>query len=109
MGVLHYADQSIAIDDRTLAHIKVAAVTKLRRGESFTLSWTHPASELAGRTTLWIHPSIPLRFEFEEPDSPTLSREWIENILRSSNSTGGIHLSAESMHTGEMPELTPSR
>ena len=28
MGVLYYADQAIAIDDRTLAHLKVAAVTR---------------------------------------------------------------------------------
>ncbi len=108
MGVLYYADQAIAIDDRTLAHLKVAAVTKLRRGESFTLSWTHPAGEVAGRTTIWMHPSIPLRFEFEEPETPVLHREWIESILRSSNSTGGIQLTGESMTTGEVPQLTPA-
>ena len=106
MGVLYYADQAIAIDDRTLAHLKVAAVTKLRRGESFTLSWMHPPEEVAGRTTIWMHPSIPLRFEFEEPEAPILHREWIENILRSSNSTGGIQLTAESMTTGQVPQLT---
>lgn len=107
MGVLYYADQSIAIDDRTLAHLKIAAVTKLRRGESFTLSWAHPSGDVAGRTTIWMHPSIPLRFEFEEPETPALSRDWIESILRSSNSTGGIQLTAEAMNTGEMPQLTP--
>ena len=105
MGVLYYADQAIAIDDRTLALLKVAAVTKLRRGESFTLSWTHSPQEVAGRTTIWMHPSIPLRFEFEEPEAPMLHREWIENILRSSNSTGGIQLTAETMATGEVPQL----
>jgi hypothetical protein len=108
MGVLFYADQAIAIDDRTLAHLKVAAVTKLRRGESFTLSWSHPASEVAGRTTIWMHPAIPLRFEFEEPETPALSREWIEDILRSSNSTGGIHLAAEAMGSGDVPALVPA-
>lgn len=108
MGVLFYADQAIAIDDRTLAHLKVAAITKLRRGESFTLSWAHPASDVAGRTTIWMHPAIPLRFEFEEPETPTLSREWIEDILRSSNSTGGIHLAAEAMGSGDVPALVPA-
>jgi hypothetical protein len=106
MGVLYYADQAIAIDDRTLAHLKVAAVTKLRRGESFTLSWAHAPDEVAGRTTIWMHPTIPLRFEFEEPEAPLLQREWIESILRSSNSTGGIQLTAESMTTGQVPQLT---
>src|SRR5690606_25553345 len=105
MGVLYYADQAIAIDDRTLAHLKVAAVTKLRRGESFTLSWTHPPEEVAGRTTIWMHPAIPLRFEFEEPEAPVLHREWIENILRSSTSTGRIHLAAETRPTGQVPQF----
>jgi hypothetical protein len=53
-----------------------------------------------------MHPSIPLRFEFEEPEAPLLHREWIESILRSSNSTGGIQLTAESMATGQVPQLT---
>ncbi len=105
MGVLFYADQAIAIDDRTLAHLKVAAVTKLRRGESFTLSWAHGPAEVAGRTTIWMHPSIPLRFEFQEPEAPVLSREWVEDILRSSNSTGGIQLTSEAMGIGRAPEL----
>ena len=52
MGTLYYADQAIEMDDRTLAHLKVAVVTKLRRGESFTLSWTHAESEPRGRTTI---------------------------------------------------------
>lgn len=105
MGTLFYADQAIEMDDRTLAHLKVAVVTKLRRRESFTLSWTHSESQPAGRTTIWMHESIPLRFEFTEPQPPNLHREWIEDILRSANTTGGIQLTAETIDTGETPVL----
>lgn len=105
MGTLFYADQAIEMDDRTLAHLKVAVVTKLRRGESFTLSWTHAESEPRGRTTIWMHEAIALRFEFEEEHPPELHREWIEEILRSANTTGGIQLTAEHIETGPLPEL----
>ena len=95
MGTLFYADQAIDIDDRTLAHLKVAVVTKLRRGESFTLSWANGDERPSGRTTIWMQPSIPLRFEFLEPTPPPLRRDWIESILRSANTTGGVQLTHE--------------
>ena len=91
------------MDDRTLAHLKVAVVTKLRRGENFTLSWRHAEGDVRGRTTIWMHQSIPLRFEFDEPEAPELHREWIEQILRSANTTGGIQLTPEEVETGSLP------
>jgi hypothetical protein len=102
MGTLFYDGEAIPMDDRTLAHLKVAIVTKLRRGESFTLSWKHGADDLEGRTTIWMHETIPLRFVFLEPESPILHREWIEDILRSANSTGGIRLTPEHMENGPL-------
>jgi hypothetical protein len=108
MGILFYAGEAIPMDDRTLAHLKVAVVTKLRRGESFTLSWTHPGDAMGGRTTIWMHETIPLRFEFLDPEAPPLHREWIEDILRSANTTGGIQLTPENMEAGPSEsELAP--
>ena len=102
MGTLFYGDAAtpIRIEDRALAHLKVAIITKLRRGESFTLSWQHPDDQPRGRSTLWLHPNIPLRFVFDEPETPDLSREWIETLMRSANSTGGIQLVPEHLDTG---------
>ena len=102
MGTLFYAGEAIPMDDRTLAHLKVAIVTKLRRGESFTLSWTHGSDDIEGRTTIWMHETIPLRFVFLEPEPPELHLEWIESILRSANSTGGIRLTPEHMESGPL-------
>jgi hypothetical protein len=97
VGILYYGDSGtpIGIDDRALAHVKVAITTKLRRGESFTLSWIHPEDQPRGRTTIWVHPSISLRFVFDSPDRPDLSRDWVEDLMRSANSTGGITLVEE--------------
>src|SRR6478736_3090794 len=97
MGTIYYGGSAtpIHIEDRALAHLKVVIATKLRRGESFTLSWQHPDDQPRGRSTLWLHPSIPLRFVFDEPERPELSRKWIEELMKSANSTGGIQLVPE--------------
>lgn len=94
MGTLHYgaSNDAIHVEDRALAHLKIVVATKLRRQESFTLSWRHPDGDPVGRSTIWIHPSIPLRFTFDEPESPELNAKWIEALMHSANSTGGISL-----------------
>jgi hypothetical protein len=105
VGTLYYGDSAtpIGIGDRALAHLKIAITTKLRRGESFTLSWVHPDDQPRGRSTIWLHPSVPLRFVFDEPEPPDLSRDWVEDLMRSANSTGGIRLVEEHIDT-EAPE-----
>ncbi len=94
MGTLYYGaqDTPIHIEDRALAHLKVVIATKLRRNESFTLSWRHSEDEPRGRSTIWLHPSIPLMFVFDEPEPPELDREWIEKLAHSANTSGGILL-----------------
>jgi hypothetical protein len=100
MGVLFYGGPAapIEIEDRTLAHLKLVVTAKLRRGESFTLSWVHPEGQSGGRSTLWLHPSIPLRFVFDDPNPADISPEWIDQLAHSAHSTGGIRLTAEPFH-----------
>ncbi|MBN7794475.1 hypothetical protein ACLD0U_11415 [Microbacterium sp. 2216-1] len=97
MGLLFYGGNTepIEIEDRALAHLKVVISTKLRRNESFTLSWQHPADGPTGRSTIWLHPSIPLRFVFSEPETPPLSPEWMNALANSANAHGGITLLPE--------------
>ena len=104
MGSLYYGndDEPIQVEDRALAHLKVVIATKLRRNESFTLSWRHLDADAAGRSTIWLHPSIPLRFVFQESETPELSRSWIEALAHSANSSGGITLIEE--HLEVAPE-----
>jgi hypothetical protein len=103
MATLHYgiSDDPVHIEDRALAHLKIVIATKLRRNESFTLSWTHPEGDTRGRSTIWIHPSIPLRFTFDDPVQPELNMKWVEELMQSANSTGGIQLLDEVL---ELPE-----
>ncbi len=97
MGTIYYGDAAtpIHIEDRALAHVKVVIATKLRRNESFTLSWRHPEGEPTGRSTIWLHPSIPLRFVFDDPEPAELNRAWIEQLAQSATTSGGIALVPE--------------
>lgn len=97
MGVMYYgAGEKFHFDDRLLTHMKLAITTKLRRNESFTLSWEKPPADGSGRSTLWMNASIPLQFEFLSPrDSTDLNRQWVEELLASANSSGGMVLVPE--------------
>jgi len=107
VGTIYYGGSAtpINIDDRALAHLKVVIATKLRRSESFTVTWRHPDDQPRGRSTIWLHPSIPLRFVFDDPEPTELSREWIEELASSANSSGGITLIAEHFDTGPVEVL----
>ncbi|HWK19741.1 MAG TPA: hypothetical protein VNR37_03095 [Microbacteriaceae bacterium] len=113
MGTVYYGGEAtpIEIEDRALAHLKIVIATKLRRGESFTLSWRHPEGQARGRTTIWLHPSIPLRFVFDDPEPTELSRSWLEDLANSAHSSGGIQLVAEhfDVPTGPVPVDTPEQ
>ena len=97
MGKLIYGTgaREIGFDDRTLAHLKIAIVNKLRRSESFTLSWPHGLEHGSGRSTIWIHEAIPLQFVFDGNRSPALNRTWIEQLMLTANSIGGLQVMPE--------------
>lgn len=94
MAKLYYGTTTapISIDDRLLAHVKVVVATKLRRGESFTLSWTHGADEPVGRSTIWLQPSIPLRFVFESEQPESLDQNLLKRMANDANSSRGLSL-----------------
>ncbi len=99
MGKFIYGTPSTSIefDDRALAHLKVVIVAKLRRGESFAFSWEHSLSSGDGHSTVWLHPAIPLQFDFAGSKDPSLNRAWIDELVRLSNTPPGLRL---------VPELT---
>ena len=94
MGQLFYGDtaEPIEIPDRLLAHLKVVIATKLRRSESFTLSWSHRDGEPDGRTTIWLHSAIPMRFVFGDPEPEELDPALLVKLAKAANSSGGVTL-----------------
>lgn len=64
MGTIRYGDSNeIHIEDRALSHLKVAIATKLRRNESFTLSWKHPEGTFSRPVAMALDAERGLTFE----------------------------------------------
>ncbi|SDO46711.1 hypothetical protein SAMN04487848_1030 [Microbacterium sp. ru370.1] len=84
--------EPITVDDRMLAHVKVVVATKLRRGESFTLSWVHGPDQPVGRSTIWLQPSIPLRFVFDSEQPEALDQNLLKRMANDANSSRGLSL-----------------
>lgn len=103
MGYLIYAGtHEYEFEDRTLAHLKVAITMKLRRQESFLMSWVNPADRGGGRVSIWLTPTIPLIFRFSGSRSPQLNRVWLEVLNEHSNTPRGLIVVPES----EVPRAT---
>lgn len=97
MGHLVYdgGTAEVQLDDRTLAHLQIVIIAKLRRQESFAFSWKDPSSAGDGRSTIWLHPMVALRFRFAGSRPPAVNPAWVAVLTASANSGGGLHVLPE--------------
>jgi hypothetical protein len=93
MGQLLYGTppEVFEIDDRTLAHIEIVTLAKLRRNENFALTIDRAP---IGRTTMWVGTSSAIQFRFDEGPQE-INRVWLENLIDSANTPGGLRVEAE--------------
>ncbi|MFD5224597.1 hypothetical protein ACFWHT_03145 [Microbacterium sp. NPDC058342] len=94
MGNLEYNSSRppIQVDDVTLAHLKIVIGTKLRRHESFMMTWLPDQTTSPGRHTTWMHPSIPLVFTFDSATMPAIDPKRIEHMMENLNARGDLVL-----------------
>lgn len=94
MGSLKYdhTAEPILIEDETLAHLKVVIATKLRRQESFMMTWRPVGGGPSGRMTAWIHPAVPLVFAFDAADVPPIDSRRLEDMIHATNASGELVL-----------------
>jgi hypothetical protein len=95
MGSLIYDSTIIEFDDRLLLHLQIVIVNKLRRRESFAMSWRDSPEIGDGRSTIWLDPSIPLYFKFSGSRTPSINRDWLETLAESAASTTGLVVTGE--------------
>ncbi|AZH77501.1 MULTISPECIES: hypothetical protein [Microbacterium] len=94
MGRLRYDGTSdpILIEDTTLAHLKIVVATKLRRQESFMMTWRPVGDGVDKRASVWIHPAIPLQFGFESADPPPVDARLVADMMHALNASGELVL-----------------
>lgn len=105
MGRFTY-DSTVKVDfdDRLLAHLQVVIGAKVRRGESFHFTWIDDDSTGDGRTTVWIHPHVPLAYKFFGKRAAVINRQWVEEMMFSANSVSGLHIVPEPPEEGTKPD-----
>ncbi|WP_431220057.1 ATP-dependent DNA ligase [Leifsonia xyli] len=95
MGYFSHEGHEIPFDDRTLAHLHVVIINKLRHGQSFAMSWKDCAATGGGRTSVWLHPASNIRFHFDGSRTPALNREWLALLSDSADSSRGLIVESE--------------
>lgn len=92
MGTLLYGSPSteISFEDRALTHLQIVITAKLRRKESFVFSWNDSLELGSGRSSIWLDPSSTLFYHFLGSRVPSINREWIDALMASANSGGGL-------------------
>ena len=92
MGVLVYdRDFELDIEDRTLAHLQVVIIDKLRRDERFPLVVDDGKHE----RVIWMTPETPLQFVYHGNRYPMLNRVWLEQLAEAAGSTRGLTIVPE--------------
>jgi hypothetical protein len=96
MGSMNVDGQTYDFEDRFLAHVQVVLAQKMRRHESFLLSWTAPAHEEAyGRVSVWISPAAVVSFRFAGSRTAALNHAWLETMITATHSTRGLDLDVQ--------------
>lgn len=94
MGAFHYGSPPVSfdLDDRTLAHVELVIMAKLRRRECLSFAISH--EDGSHRQAVWIAPTVPLRFEYEGM-MPEISKAWLQDLVDTANSPGGLRIVPE--------------
>lgn len=93
MGSLEYNSSRppIPVDDTLLAHLKIVISTKLRRQESFMMTWPS-GKKSPGRLSAWMHPAIPLVLEFDAEPPPPIDPARVSHMMERLNARGELLL-----------------
>ena len=110
MGSLLYGTlgSEISFDDRALMHLQVVITAKLRRHESFLFTWTNSPGAGSGRSSIWLDPGSAILYRFAGSRIPSLNRDWIQALMLSANSAGGMFFSPEPPASSHQQSVPPT-
>jgi hypothetical protein len=87
-------------DDELLAHVQALLTAKLKRNEPFFMWWSLPREQGSGRVSLWMHPSVPVMFEFRRVARYQLEGQLLNELALGSASAFGLDMSEHTQRTG---------
>jgi len=84
---------SVDIDDRILAHLRIVVMNKFRRSESFMFDVE--VGDGSGRRSFWMSPSVPVQFHFFGSRPARINCEWVEELMLVASGPHGLILVPE--------------
>ncbi len=90
-------------DDRFLAHLQAVVSAKLRRNEPFFFTWRSERTGGSGRDSVWVHSGASILFAYRGSRQPQINRAWLEALMQSANSAGGMQAVPEPPEGEEAP------
>jgi hypothetical protein len=96
------AANSVDIDDRTLAHLRIVVMNKLRRSESFMFDVE--IGDGSGRRSFWMNPSVPIQFHFFGSRQPRINRLWVEELMQAASGPNGLSIVPEPAEDSSLSE-----
>lgn len=93
---------SVDLEDRTLAHLRIVIMNKLRRSEPFMFDVE--LNDGTGRRSFWIHPSIPIQLHFFGTRHPRINRLWVEELMLAASGPNGLSIVPEPTESDAEPE-----
>jgi hypothetical protein len=87
------AANSVDVDDRTLAHLRIVVMNKFRRSESFMFDVE--IGDGSGRRSFWMDLSVPVQFHFFGSRQPRINRAWVEELMRAASGPNGLTIVPE--------------
>jgi hypothetical protein len=92
MGFLVYDDtREVAMEDRTLAHLQIVMIDKLRRNEKFGLNLRGEK----GLVSMWVSVYTPMMFVYEGNRHPAINHAWVELLAGEAGLTGVLEILPE--------------
>jgi hypothetical protein len=104
VGYLKYNGEEFQFDDRTAAHLQIAISAKLRRAEHFFLTWTLEHKQGSGRHSIWIDNGVSLHFFLSGSRFPSINRAWLDQLMLTAGSPGGMQIEKEPAETSASPD-----
>ncbi|MCJ1696527.1 ATP-dependent DNA ligase [Rathayibacter caricis] len=96
MGRLLYDSRlDVHFDDHVLAHLQAVIGIRLRRGESFYLSWKDLPNVGCGRTSIWLDPRIALCFRYGRGPAVVIDGNWVRRWVADSYAPGGLRVTED--------------
>jgi len=97
MGQFHCGlGRTFEFDDRTLTHLRTVILGKFALAESFAFTWIDDGQQ----RSLWMHPSMPLMFEFDREGTPEINPKWIEELVALASAPSGLRIVDEPKAVG---------